>query len=206
MLRGLMQEALESRGFTVRAVGSAREALREFDAIDPDVFVADIELGSVPDGVQLAKLLLAQAPYLGIVFVTNHPTVGDTESARTGLPRFSVVHKAAIEGPDALAEAIESALDDSIEPARMVRRDSEDPVTRLSASQLGVLRLIAEGWSNAQIAEQRGISVRATERLVARVFTALGISGDGDINARVTATRLYIRAFGVPEPPARRPR
>lgn len=204
MVRSLVADALTTRGFTVVAVESARRAIREFDAIDPDVLVADIDLGSVPNGVQLAKLLYAQAPYLGVVFLTNYPSLASVECTRDDLPKVSIVQKAAIDGPDVLFAAIEAALDDRAEPVVMVGDDTNDPLRRLSAAQLALLRLIAEGWSNAQIAERRGIAPRSAERIIGRVFAALGIAGDGDLNQRVTATRLYIRTFGVPEPPPRR--
>lgn len=204
MVRGLVADVLTTRGFRVVAVESARRAIREFDAIDPDVLVADIDLGSVPNGVQLAKLLYAQAPYLGIVFLTNYPSLTVVEGTRDGLPNVGVVNKASIDGPDQLCAAIEAALDDRAEPVVVVDESSDDPIRNLSAAQLAVLRLIAEGWSNQQIAEQRGITARSTERMVARVFAALGIAADGDVNPRVSAARLYIRVFGVPDPPPRR--
>lgn len=204
MVRTLIADALTVRGFTVTAVESARRAIREFDVIDPDVLVADIDLGSVPNGVQLARLLYAQAPYLGIVFLTNYPSLASVECTREGLPRVSIVQKGAIDGPEVLLAAIEAALDDRADPVVVIDPNTDDPVQRLSAAQLAVLRLIAEGWSNAQIAERRGIAPRSAERIIARVFAALGIAADGDVNPRVAATRLYIRTFGVPEPPPRR--
>jgi len=204
MVRGLVRDALESRGFRVTAVESARRAIRDFDAIDPDVLITDIDLGTVPDGVQLAQLLFAQAPYLGVVFLTNYPSLALVEGAKGELPNAVVVHKGSIDGPDALCEAVESSLRDHGSPMHITPDVSDDPIARLSPAQIAVLRLIAEGWSNAQVAERRGITPRSAERIIARLFAALGIAADGDINPRVAATRMYVRAFGVPEPPPRR--
>lgn len=204
MVRGFVRDALEKRGFSVVAVESARKAIREFDAIDPDVLVTDIELGAIPDGVQLARLLFAQAPYLGIVFLTNYPALSLVEGAKHDLPNAVVVHKGSLEGPEALIAAVESSLTDHGKPLRIVPVNTDDPIARLSPAQIAVLRLVAEGWSNAQVAERRGITPRSAERIIGRIFSALGISADGDINPRVAATRMYVRAFGVPEPLPRR--
>jgi DNA-binding NarL/FixJ family response regulator len=203
MTRGLVQHALEGEGFRVVAVESARRAIREFDSIDPDVLVTDIDLGDRPNGVDLAAILRAQAPYLGVVFLSNFPAVDAVEGGFAPPSHVSYVHKGSIDGPGPLVAAIEASLDDHAEQLTMTG-SAGLPLQALSASQMGVLRLLAEGWSNAEIAERRGITLRSAERLVARTFAALGLAEDGTVNARVAAVRLYIRAFGVPEPLARR--
>jgi len=63
---------------------------------------------------------------------------------------------------------------------------------------LDTLRLIAEGWSNAEIAKQRGSSMRAVEKAVARTFDALGLNRTPNVNPRVAAATLYARTFGLP--------
>ncbi|MBM3686392.1 MAG: response regulator [Actinobacteria bacterium] len=62
MTRALVQRSLEDDGFVVTAVDSARGAIRAFDDVDPDVLVADINLGAGPNGVELATILRAHAP------------------------------------------------------------------------------------------------------------------------------------------------
>ena len=99
-----------------------------------------------------------------------------------------------------MRQAIDSALDDSSEALVIAAAHEGDPVTRLSATQLSVLKQIAEGWNNAEIAAQRGVTLRSAERLITRTFEALGVSNDDKRNARVVATRMYIRSHGVPEP------
>lgn len=201
----LVERSLENDGFVVEAVPSARRAIREFEAIDPDVLVTDIDLGERPNGVELATLLRAQAPYLGVVFLTNYLSIDAVEKGIPAPDHSAFVHKGSIEQTDQLRQAIDSALDDSAPALVISARDDDDPIARLSSVQLSVLRQIAEGWTNAEIAEQRGITVRSAERLVTRMFDNLGLGGDGRRNPRVGATRLYIRAFGVPEPPRPRP-
>lgn len=204
MTRGLLKRTLETEGFQVVALESSRQAIREFEAIDPDVLLLDIDLGERPNGVDLAAILRAQAPYLGVVFLSNYPAADVVEGGFGPPAGACFVHKGAIDGPELIIEAIESALDDQAQRAALTELPPEHPLRSLSASQMGVLRLIAEGCSNAEIAERRGITLRSAERLVSRTFTALGLDDDPSVNARVAATRIYVRNFGLPESPPKR--
>ena len=204
LMRALVERSLQDDGFLVESVPSSRRAIREFDAIDPDVLVTDIDLGDRPNGVELATLLRAQAPYLGVVFLTNYTSI-DAFGSRVKAPEHAAfVHKGAIEDVRQLREAIDSALDDSTEALNLTASDNGDPVARLTATQLSVLQQIAEGWNNSEIAAQRGVTLRSAERLITRTFEVLGVNNDDKRNARVLATRLYIRSHGVPEPPVPR--
>ena len=204
MTRGLLMESLESAGFRVVAIASARDAIKEFDRVDPDALVVDIELGDRPNGVDLAVMLRAQAPYLGVVFLTNYPSIDHVEGGFQPPPGSSFLNKGTLENSAGLVAAIEASLDDAATPMTSNVDPHKNQFGNLSAQQMAVLRLIAEGCSNAEIAERRGITVRSAERLVSRTFTALGIDDDARVNPRVAATRIYVKAFGVPEAPRTR--
>ena len=205
LMRALVERSLRDDGFVVASVPTSRRAIREFDAIDPDVLVTDIDLGDRPNGVELATLLRAQAPYLGVVFLTNYSSLDSIESKVTPPEHAAFLHKGSIEDAGQLRLAIDTALDDSQAALVLNAKGEDDPVAQLSATQLSVLKQIAEGWNNSEIAAQRGVTLRSAERLITRTFEALGVSSDDKRNARVLATRLYIRAYGVPEPPRPRP-
>lgn len=202
MVRSLVERSLAADGFEVESFATARDAIRNFHAIDPDALVTDIDLGERPNGIELATLLRAQAPYLGIVFLSNYASVDAVEGGAGAPPGASFVHKSLADGPEVLREAIEATLDDTQDPL-VVTLPDDQPLGRLSAPQLTMLRYIAEGWSNAEIAERRSITLRSAERLISRTFHALGLTDDPAINPRVIATRMYIRTFGVPEPEER---
>lgn len=200
LTRGLLATTLEGSGFRVVAVESARQAIREFESVDPDVIVVDIELGDRPNGIDLATLLCAQAPYLGVVFLSNYPALDSVEGGIGPPPRSVFLQKNEVDGHEQVVAAIEAALDDQAEPRVPSSVPRNHPLRGLSSSQLAVLRLIAEGWNNTEISERRGITLRSTERLVSRIFTALGVTENDSLNPRVAATRIYVRVFGVPEP------
>ena len=205
LMRALVERSLQDDGFVVQSVPTSRRAIREFDAIDPDVLVTDIDLGDRPNGVELATLLRAQAPYLGVVFLTNYTSIDAISSSVSPPEHAAFLHKGSVEDAGQLRQAIDSALDDTARAVVIAARSDDDPVARLSATQLSVLKQIAEGWNNAEIAQQRGVTLRSAERLITRTFEVLGVNNDDKRNARVLATRIYVRAYGVPEPPRPRP-
>jgi DNA-binding NarL/FixJ family response regulator len=197
-LRALISGAVASLGFVVEAVADARAALRAFPGLDPDVLIADIDLGSRPNGVELAHILRAQAPYIGVVFLTHYPT---PESAAHGmsLPEGSAfVNKSSLTDLADLVQAIESALSDDVDAVRLVAAEDVNPLVSLTAGQLAVLADLAAGYTNAEIAERRGSSLRATERMIVRTFDALGLSDDASHNPRVMAAMMYARHAGLP--------
>jgi DNA-binding NarL/FixJ family response regulator len=69
----------------------------------------------------------------------------------------------------------------------------------LTIAQVEALRLVAQGYTNAEIAKRRNTSVRAVEQLLGAVFSTLQIDVDGPINPRVEAVRRFISAAGTPE-------
>ena len=76
--------------------------------------------------------------------------------------------------------------------------DPDRPLAGLSRSQIGVLRAIAMGYSNAEIAERRGTSIRAVEHLIGRTFQAVGIDSASSTNSRTTAALAYVKSAGIP--------
>ena len=101
-------------------------------------------------------------------------------------PKVGYVVKSDVVDLDVLRDAIEQTL--ASEPPRRAALAGVPVVTR---GQAEVLRLMAEGLSNAAIAQRRGCSARALERIIARLYTALGISDDAQGNARVQAVTVF---------------
>ena len=95
-----------------------------------------------------------------------------------------------------LVDALEAVLRDTL--GKGYRHDLEDnrPLSQLSARQITVLKLVASGLSNAQIAEERGTTVRAVEGIVSRVFGALNIDPQAEGNARVEAAKVFFSSTG----------
>lgn len=194
-LRILVQDLFEREGFETAGSGSAIEALALFDEFDPDVLVADVDLGSRPDGAELAEILRRRAPHLGVVFLSSYPR-GSAGAVAFGIPGAVFVGKADLSAPEELLDAVERALTSSADHPPAEDHAHRRGLAVLTRHQLEVLGMVSRGWSNEQIAEKSGASVRAVERSVSRIFDRLGLTGDRGINARVAAAAKYIGEFG----------
>ena len=166
------------------------------EEVDPDALIVDVHLGAGATGIEVANILKAKAPWLAILAVSHYP---NPESA--GLPSklpddAAFLNKSSIESPQALVEALEAVLTNSAHAAH-IRVDANSPLAALTPTQMDVLRLVAMGWSNAEIAEQRGIALRSTEQLIHKIFSALGVNDDPRKTPRVEAVMLYAHVFGI---------
>jgi len=197
-LRALIAGAVASMGFEVEAVRDAKAALFAFSKGDPDLLIADIDLGSRPNGVELAHILRAQAPYIGVVFLTHYPNPAAAAHHMVLPERSAFLNKSMLTDLSELAECIESSLADDTEPVHLIATDAFNPLAVLTPGQMATLADIATGLTNVEIAARRGGSVRATERMVTRMFDALGLVDDPQHNPRVKAAMMYARYAGLP--------
>lgn len=194
--RGLLAETFKGAGFEVKTAANAVEAVKTFEQFDCDALVVDVNLGPGADGLELANALRSQAPYLAVLVLTRFPSPAVAGVADRTPPHAAFLSKDAAANPAVIVAALESALDDEVPPVTGVAPDS--PLARLTPAQFAVLRMVAEGWTNAEIATQRGSTLRAIEKLAHRAIVSLGIEDNARRNARVEAVRMYVAAFGVP--------
>lgn len=198
LLRDLIARGLEASGFQVFTAANAADAKRAVKASDPDVCVIDIELGSGPNGFDLAEYLSRETPDVGVVFLTNLPDPRfANRDSKVVTQNQAYLRKSQLVDSKELVEAINAVLTEV--NVGKFRHDQllERPFADLSKRQISVLKMVAEGHSNNQIANERGTTVRAVEGMVSRIFQALGIDAQGVGNARVEATRMYLSAAGA---------
>ena len=195
LLRDLIARSLETAGFEVSTAANAADAKRAVKAADPDVCVVDIELGPGPNGFDFADYLSREAQDVGVVFLTNlpDPRFADRDSKIINQNQ-AYLRKSQLVDSKELIEAVNAVLKE--QDVERFRHDQNQarPLAELSRRQISVLKMVAEGYSNNQIAEERGTTVRAVEGMVSRIFHALGVDAQGIGNARVEATRLYLNA------------
>lgn len=198
LLRDLIARSLETAGFEVSTAANAADAKRAVKAHDPDICVVDIELGPGPNGFDLADYLAREVPEVGVVFLTNlpDPRFADRD-AKTVAQNQAYLRKSQLVDTKELIDAVNAVLKEIDVDSFRHDQNLERPLAGLSRRQISVLKLVAEGHSNNQIAEKRGTTVRAVEGMVSRIFLALGVDVQGTGNARVEATRLYLSAAGA---------
>ncbi len=197
-LRSLLADYLEQAGFIVATAATAADARRVIKAVDPDALVLDIDLGPGPTGLDIGESVLAQSSEIGVVYLTALADLRftGTESQKIN-PRAAFLNKTLINNGDVLIEALESVLQDKdLTPYRHDQL-SDRPLANLSLTQIQILKLIAEGKTNQQIAEIRKRSLSATEATIARAITALGLEQGTDLNARVVAATTFLTKSGL---------
>lgn len=199
MTRGLLADVLESAGFEVVSVSTAADARRAAAVFDPDGLVLDVDLGPGPNGFDVADAMLAAYPHLGVLFLTNLPDSRFAGRDMASLPTGAgYVRKERLAEPGVLVAAVDSALRGAAVTQPRDDRDPERPLGSLTATQIEVLRMIAQGLSNRQIADARVTSVQAVVRTISRAMQAIGAAESQEGNARVVAARRYMAAAGIP--------
>lgn len=188
--RNMVGEMLTTSGVTVTSVASVAQALATIDDFDPHVVLTDLDLGHGPDGADLLLKVFKERPWTGMVIMTAHasPELAISDSSRIPDPTVYIV-KSEIKSIANLLLAIE----ESIEKTGKFQTNfvaSGEKIT-VTASQAEILRMIADGLSNASIAKERDITLRAAEALIQRTFQALGVNGDPSVNPRVVAVRMW---------------
>ena len=111
--------------------------------------------------------------------------------------RAAYLNKRKLSDTQELIDALEAVLHDQDISEYRHDLDPNSPIAKLSAGQLQVLQLISKGMTNQQIADQRKRSLSATEALISRTFTSLGIDLGRDSNARILAVKEFIRQAGI---------
>jgi DNA-binding NarL/FixJ family response regulator len=199
LVRALITSLLEADGFQIKSASNAAEARAVTKDFEPRVAILDIELGDGPSGIDLSHILRLQFPQIGLVFLTHIP-----EPRVVGVENRNIPKNAAYLRKDRMADtgvlkaAIEAASRDRVSKQFRDDKTIQHQLTNVSRSQLDVLRMVAMGLSNQEIAAQRGTTVRAVEHLVKRAFTAAGVDADAPGNARVVAARQFITVAGMP--------
>ena len=188
--RNMVSEMLTNSGVTVSSVASVAKALATIDSFDPHVVLTDLDLGSGPDGADLLLKVFKDRPWTGMVIMTAHasPELAINDASRIPDPTVYIV-KSEIKSISNLLLAIEESIEKTGKFQSSFSASSEK--ITITASQAEILRMIADGLSNASIAKERGITLRAAEALIQRTFAALGVNGDSSINARVAAVRMW---------------
>ncbi len=199
--------ALTSDLEVVAACTDLPELLDAVAAHHPDVVVTDVRMpptGS-DEGIQAAARLRRSDPQVGVVVLSQY---AEPAYARTLLDGGSAgrayLLKHRVSEPGQLAAAVRtvaaggSVIDPAVVEVLVASsiRDQHSPLTSLTARERDVLDQIAQGKSNAAVAEALFLTERAVEKHINALFAKLGLSAEPDINRRVTAVLMYLNARG----------
>lgn len=193
--RSVLGPALTTCGWMVALCGSASEAMDEIERRTIDAALLDLDLGPGPDGLDLAVALRRHLPMLPIVILTTYQSPQLLDIGHQSLPigvRYLV--KGAVETLDHLDDELRVAMRHPFDATVPVRPGV--PTTtgkRLSDRQIELMRLIAEGRANVEIAEALGSSEVAIEKAIGRLIRQLGLRGASPPNKRVLIANAYFQ-------------
>jgi DNA-binding NarL/FixJ family response regulator len=194
----------DTAGIELVAACEDAESLRSaIEREQPDVVLTDIRMppSHRDEGIKLANELRETRPEIGVVVLSQHaePTYAailfeDGSHGRAYLLKESLKNR------DELVRAVVTVADggsvvdplivDELLELQRHRRDA--PIDRLTPRELEILGLIAEGRSNAAIAEKLVVTKRAVERHINSIFLKLGLRETEDVSRRVKAALLYL--------------
>ena len=194
--RSLIEGVLTAAAFEVSASPSASSAMANAKGFDPNCALLDIDLGIGPTGVDVAHALRELKPHLGIVFLTSYIDYRLSKAGELRLPQGArYLTKNAIGNASKLTSTLMSA---SVNPLGK----SPNSIVRLPLShhQIQIMRLVANGFTNSEIARQVKTSEKAVEHVLSRILQKLGIVKDPKLNPRIQLVQAYSELSGRPVP------
>ena len=200
LFRDLLRVSLEAQP-AFKVVGAAADgesSVRMAQDLSPDVIIMDIDLGKGPNGVEVGIRIKEVNPDVGIVLLSAHK---DKEYL-SAIPAdrsagWSYVLKQSLADLGALTRALEGAAAGLVvldpELVMGLRPKANTSVEGLRGRHLEVLELMAQGYSNAAIAEKLVLGEKSVENYINGIYQQLQINREDAIHPRVKAVLLFLR-------------
>jgi DNA-binding NarL/FixJ family response regulator len=187
----------------VAAHGDLQAVLDAVERDRPDVILTDIRMPplNTDEGIRLANHLRESRPSTGVVVLSQYaepPYV--LALLEHGSDRRGYLLKERIHNRGQLVSAIDavarggSVIDPKIVEVLVQAKDRADrsPLVELTPRERDVLAEMAQGKSNAAIAESLVLTKRAVEKHINSIFTKLGLAASEDVSKRVKATLMFL--------------
>jgi DNA-binding NarL/FixJ family response regulator len=203
LLREGMASLLDRSGFDV--VGQASDAVQLRAIVrdqNPELVVTDIRMPPThtTEGLDAARMIREDSPDVGILVLSAHVDVEHAmELLATGRSVGYLLKSRVTDVADFVdtlgriakgASVVDPALVQELVSAR--RRN--DPLAVLSPRERDVLALMAEGLSNAGIAQRIWVTEGTVEKHVRSILSKLDLPETGDGHRRVLAVVTFLEA------------
>jgi DNA-binding NarL/FixJ family response regulator len=203
LLREGLARLLKDAGFdVVGRAGTAEELLRRVELTRPDVAIVDIRMPPThtDEGLVAAHEIHRSHPAVGVLVLSHYVESRYAMRLLEEHPEGSgYLLKERVSDLAVLVDALERIADGEcvLDPtivSRLVRKPrDESPLRELTARELEVLALIAEGHSNDGICKQLFLSPKTVETHVRHILLKLGIGETHEYHRRVLAVLAYLR-------------
>jgi DNA-binding NarL/FixJ family response regulator len=193
-LRRIVEESGEMQ--VVAEAADGREAIQLVKENLPDVAVIDISMPGV-DGLEVISQLQTQQPKLPILVLTMHE---EGQYVVRAIQAGAMGYITKQSAPEQLVNAIRKVhegqryLTDEAAEALALRiakgNKGQSPLESLSMRELQVLRRLAMGHTNREIANAYHISVKTVDTYRARLLKKLGLRNNAELSRYAIQNRL----------------
>jgi DNA-binding NarL/FixJ family response regulator len=205
LLRQGMTHLLERSGHqVVGSVADADELVRQVDECRPDVVVTDIRMPPdfTDDGLRAARRIRGTHPGIGVMVLSQHvqrryavELIADNPSGVGYLLKQRIADVSTFCADLVRVAEGGTVLDPEVVALMITRADRDDTSgRRLTPRQQQVLALMAEGRSNAAIAQRLTIAEKSVVRHASHIYDALDIAPSASDHRRVLAAVRYLSA------------
>jgi DNA-binding NarL/FixJ family response regulator len=203
LLREGVARLLEDAGFeVVGRCATAEDLMLKVRSYKPDVAIVDIRMPPdyTDEGLRAAKEIREHHPGTAVLILSQYVETANALELLQGnaegvgyllkdrvldVPDFVAAVKRVAEGG--------SALDPKVVSQLVGRRRRDDPLAALTPREREILELMAEGLSNAAIAERVFITESSVEKHVTSIFQKLRLPAAHDTHRRVLAVLTFLR-------------
>jgi DNA-binding NarL/FixJ family response regulator len=202
LLRDGLTRMLEAHGLEiVAAVDNGDDLVSAVTSDPPDVAIVDVRLPPTftDEGLRAALVARKEVPGLPILVLSQYveqlyarELMADDTGGIGYLLKDRVLDSAQFVEAIRRVAAGGTAMDPEVIARLLVRNTDNDAVSALSPREREVVALMAEGRSNAAIAQRLVISERAVAKHTASIFLRLGLPPSEDDNRRVLAVLAYL--------------
>ena len=204
LIRSGVARLLSDAGVEVVGEAGDAETLLRLVALErPDVAVVDIRMPPThtDEGLTAARRIREGWPETAVVVLSQYLEPRYAQRLLADQPGYlGYLLKERVSDIAVLIDAMhrvsegECVLDPTIVARLMQRRRPASPLSKLTEREREILALMAEGRSNAGIAEALGVSERTVETSSALIFRKLGLEPSHDTNRRVRAVLTLLRS------------
>jgi DNA-binding NarL/FixJ family response regulator len=200
--RSTLASSLQVLGCFVLAadsVSSALKAIRNYSGdMPPNVALLDLDLGEGPTGLDLAHTLRGEFPDLGIVLLSTYQDPRLLGSNQPEIPTGGIyLVKSSVSSPQVLADALNKAVQMAqLQGKKFQKSDNQAVLNELTDKQIEMMRMVASGLSNSEIAKRQWMTEAAVEKAITRLIKNLKLESSKEQNQRVMIASAYHQFTG----------
>ena len=203
LLREGMASLFERSGLTVVGqAGDGPQLLALVRETTPDLVVSDIRMppSHTTEGLEAARLIRAEQPEIAILLLSAYADVDQAMELLSSGRAIGYLLKSRITNVADFLDTVQrvaeggTVVDPALVQELVTARRRDDPLAALSAREVEVLALMAEGRSNSGIARRLWVTEGTVEKHVRSILTKLNLSEAEDDHRRVMAVVTFLEA------------